>query len=215
MYLANTALIDGGAVPTPARYTQPVSVPTPPVTQPLAPNDPRNNALYVALNNLQSSLQDMTAGLQASKALSDQMIASAAADKASAAAALADAQATLASLQSATPPSTEQVATTTSSTLNQSDLTTTASSDFSMLPPSNFGSVPAGSDYTTTSDSSIIPQPQAAIPAPTYALDTPTNLFIDINSFIKNSDGTYTANLTFDPIVGAVSKYNYRISATS
>lgn len=82
------------------------------------------------------------------------------------------------------------------------------------LAPTQAAVIPVSTDGIITSDANSIPQPQPAIPPIVYALDTPENLYIDINSFTKNSDGTYTANLTFDPIVGAVSKYTYRISAT-
>ena len=68
---------------------------------------------------------------------------------------------------------------------------------------------------TLTSDFPSIAQPVSAIPAPTFALDFPENLYIDPSLFKllpPASDGsvTYQASLRFDDVDGAT-KYNYRL----
>jgi hypothetical protein len=194
----NVMLIDNGDVPTPvARYTQPVSVPTPTVVQPLSADDPRNNDTFNAAN---PALAAAGTDPNTSSDPSNQPAT--------------DPQAIIAALLAQLQNSTGTDAALPLTTENAPPAIN-YSLDVSMLPASNGGFVPPSTDGTVTSDISSIPQPQAAVPPPVYALDTPANLYIDINSFTKNADGTYTANLTFDPVPGSVSKYNYRISGTS
>jgi hypothetical protein len=96
------------------------------------------------------------------------------------------------------------------------------------IPPANGGSGSVETAPTISTDVTSVPQPPAAIPAPIYALDTPTNLYIDPSSFVAvpitetviiNGSATiisstvYTTSVKFDSVDGAVS-YNFRISAT-
>jgi hypothetical protein len=95
-------------------------------------------------------------------------------------------------------------------------------------PPANGGSGSIQSIDSIFTDTPSTPQPPSAIPSPTYALDTPTNLYIDPASFVAvpitetviiNGSATiisstvYTTSVIFDSVDGAVS-YNFRISAT-
>jgi hypothetical protein len=202
-------VIDGGTVASPAKYTQPVSVPTPVPIQPLALGDPRNNSTFLADNAyafmLGSNEPSITAGIPG---YNPDM-----------AAAMASMRQATYGLYTTTPPSTEApppVIVTLDPPPANVDPTVTPPDTFGGpgVPFVNAGFIPSYTPTTTTSDVTSIPQPQPAIAPIAYPFDTPTNLYIDINSFTKNSDGTYTANLTFDPIYGA-NKYNYRISATS
>ena len=176
------------------KYIQPLVVPKPTPAQPLKPGDPRNNAIYLAANSLLTTLSSMKTQILANQA---QMVTDAAAARTAADQALADSAAAQAAIVALGIPASQSAVIITPVDQPVIDVPFVASTNGTIM-----------------SDANPTPQPQAAIPPIVYALDTPENLYIDINSFTKNSDGTYTANLTFDPIVGAVSKYNYRISAT-
>lgn len=185
-------LLDGGAVATPARRVQPLAVPSIDTPQPFAVGDPRNNSVLI----------DTSPAASAAAAAAQAVIDQAAVDKAN-----ADYAAYFA-IKSSNILLNQQL-------YDQQQASLLAISTIqAQLDAANSSFIPASTGGTVTSDASSTPQPDPAIVAPVYALDSPTNLYIDINSFIKNSDGTYTANLIFDPVIGA-NQYKYRISATS
>jgi len=217
MLLANVGLlIDGGEVPTPTRYTQPISVPAPLVIQPLAKNDPRNNATWIALNDPQLN------GLGGPKDNSNYDSPILQGSQTSSLTDVIDPAAV-------TTPNTGSAATNigldsgTSGGNTESPLLIAAAPFYNdLLPAPNAGFVLTNSDQTSSySDITAVPQPPAALPAPTYALDTPVNLYVDPYTFTKiistdalgNTVTTYSVNLSFDPVDGA-NKYSYRVNAT-
>jgi hypothetical protein len=250
--LAGIISASSGSSKTPydpiASYTQPTSVPSPTVVQPIYPDDPRNTTAFAEIfmaahNGTLPTSADFAAWRQS---LIPPMPTDAGAhqhykyypqtgwklywDIGYGPGGWGSSLQTLntnSSISTATFSSSSLGAVIDYSSINSNPIIDVPSLDVT-IPPANGGAGSVETSSTIFTDTQSVPQPSPAIPAPTYALDTPENLYIDPSSFIAvpitetviiNGSATiisstvYTTSVKFDSVDGAVS-YNFRISAT-